>query len=136
MRLLSLCSHWEQASLGEQLEFLSYLFQNALPQCLPESLSVYGNSISGHIGTNHIISECIREQSGQVMSSRSSDEPLLNAGKGSRWETEEVELILKLRDEQGLAWFDNAKAFEEKWPGRRSQSSIQVIELNIKKKPR
>jgi hypothetical protein len=94
------------------------LFQNALPQCVPESLTIHNKSISGQIETNGIMLEC-RGQSGQVIANHSSGEPLLNAGKGSKWEVEEVELIVKLQDE-GLAWFDITKAFEEKWPGRRS----------------
>ena len=60
------------------------------------------------------------------MFNHSSDKALLNARKGSRWEIEEVNLIVELREKWGLSWSEIAKVFEEKWPGKRSKGTIQV----------
>lgn len=129
-RLPSLHSHWEQSSLEEQLEFISYLFQNALPQCIPKSPIIHDKLIFVRIETNDKMSECTKGQSGQVMPNRSSDEPLLNAGKVSKWEAEEVELIVKLRNE-GLVWLISPKLLKkngrEEGPGDRSRSSVRLI---------
>jgi len=124
MVLLTLCSYWIEASLEEQLQFLSYLFQNALPQSIPKPPSAHNSFPTlGQLGTNHIASGSLRQS--HPIPNLNPDEPLLNGGKGGRWETEELDLIRELREKHKLPWSKIAKAFDEKWLGR-SRASIQV----------
>jgi hypothetical protein len=45
--------------------------------------------------------------------------------KGKQWESEEIDLLVRLRKEQKLAWSEVAKRFAENFPGR-TGGSIQV----------
>ncbi|KAL2816402.1 hypothetical protein BDW59DRAFT_9894 [Aspergillus cavernicola] len=57
-----------------------------------------------------------------------------NSRKGKPWLPEEEELLLKLKNDQGLPWSVVVRLFSEQYPGR-SQGSIQVYwSTNIKKR--
>lgn len=107
----------------EQLQFLSWLFQGALSQCLHTSTSTDGASALGSI-------------SGDEEPSTPSVQSLPDANvldieyrstsrKGLSFSTEEDRLLVKLRKVEALTWSEVIKRFSQRFPGR-SKGSIQV----------
>ncbi|GKZ98169.1 hypothetical protein AnigIFM59636_002193, partial [Aspergillus niger] len=110
---LALRAHFLSLSNDERLQFLSWLFEGALPRCLP--------------GLDSKMSKDKDERP-----ARDVDHPSRFRGqhgtsrKGKPWSSEEVNLLLKLRRDEGRPWSEVAKLFSDRYPGR-SPGSIQVF---------
>ncbi|OQE14272.1 hypothetical protein PENFLA_c039G00714 [Penicillium flavigenum] len=96
----------------ERLQFLSWLFEGALSHCLhtPPRRDTAPTSRSQHTSQN-----AQTVDAGLTPSSR----------KGLPWCEEEGRLLVKLREEENLAWSEVTKRFGQKFTGR-SQGSMQV----------
>lgn len=95
----------------KRLQFLSWLFEGALSHCIhtPPRSDTVPTSRSQHTSMN-----------GQAI-----DAGLNSSRKGLPWCEEEVRLLVKLKEEEDLAWPEVAERFGQKFRGR-SQGSIQV----------
>lgn len=116
----ALRSHFVSVPVGERLQFLSWLFEGALASCMSDSpLTTCDDRdarATSHSSAPHMIepNRCDCRKAGG--SSR----------KGMAWSREEVDLLLKLRKEEGRPWSQIARLFSEQYPGR-SQGAIQVF---------
>ncbi|KAJ6118842.1 hypothetical protein N7471_013462 [Penicillium samsonianum] len=116
-------------SVEDRLQFLSWLFEGALTHCASAPLSAAVASPSnqcdgrtddrGHTSLNTEVTDA------QHASSR----------KGLKWSVDEDHLLMKLRDEQNLAWSEVVKQFSREFPGR-SKGSIKVYYSTTLKKRR
>jgi hypothetical protein len=107
----SLRSHFVSVSVDERLQFLSWLFEGALPRCMSES--------------DLRVPERIAQPTHYV--SQPADFTALpeTSRKGMPWSSEEIELLLRLRGEEKRAWSEVTRLFSDQFPGR-SRGSIQV----------
>ncbi|KAJ5166057.1 hypothetical protein N7492_006353 [Penicillium capsulatum] len=110
--------------IEERLQFLSWLFEGALSQCL--HVPSRSNDVSKSNDTSK--EEGITTSSAE----QSSEEARVAHGmhtcssrKGLPWLAEENRLLVQLRKEESLAWSEVFKRFDQRFPGR-SQGSIQV----------
>lgn len=123
----TLSSHFSASPVAERLQFLSWLFEGALPRCMSDLKR-----------TADIAPPTVEKEGGGLRSSRrltrsrervpaidNSDMRRLSSRKGMPWLPEEEDLLVKLRREQGLPWSVVARLFSEQYSGR-SQGSIQV----------
>lgn len=117
----------------DRLQFLSWLFEGALSHCIPTPLI-----------TDATVSRCISSQDSDVAydcDQPGSNTELVDAQhtpctrKGLRLSVEGDSLLVKLREEQNLAWSEVTKLFAQKFPGR-SKGSIQVYWSTTLKKQR
>lgn len=77
-------------------ELQTYTFLTITPS---ESPGTDSSSLRpGQPGTNHVMSECPERQSGQIVPNLNTDESLLNAAKGSKWESKEINFLQELRE--------------------------------------
>ncbi|KAL4889181.1 hypothetical protein BDV59DRAFT_121016 [Aspergillus ambiguus] len=108
-----------------RLEFLSWLFEGALPRCTFEP-----EIVASITPAKSKVATRVRKQVRWAMPPRAADS-LNNSGnlekprKGMPWSLEEEDLLLELRNTRGLPWSDVTKLFSDQYPGR-SQGSIQV----------
>ena len=120
-------------SVEDRLQFLSWLFEGALSHCasspsspgaasLPRCVSGQFDDITYECDHTSLNTELVEVQG---TSSR----------KGLPWSGEEDHLLMKLREEQKLAWSEVIKQFSRKFPGR-SKGSIQVYWSTSHKKKR
>jgi hypothetical protein len=100
----ALCSHFLLLPLDERLQFLSWLFEGALPRCMPEA------------------GPAACEDRNVQSASHSTQGP---SRKGMPWSTEEVDLLLRLRRHERRPWSEVTRLFSDQYPGR-SAGSIQV----------
>jgi hypothetical protein len=124
---VTLQSHFLTLPLEERLQFLSWLFQGALSQCMHKSQGSLGIvSIAGKGGAD-TRSECLQAPNqGTTPTLEANVEPLLHPRKGRQWTSDEIDLLVKLRKEQNLPWSEVAKRFADDFPGR-TQGAIQVL---------
>lgn len=108
----TLRAQFSALSVEERLQFLSWLFDGALSHCLhrPPRREKVSTSRSQHAGES--------AQAGEIGCTPSSR-------KGLLWSEEEICLLVKLREEENLAWSEVTEKFSQKFPGR-TQGSIQV----------
>jgi hypothetical protein len=108
----TLRAQFSAISVEERLQFLSWLFEGALSHCLhpPPRRAKVPISRSQHAGESAQAGD-----TGHTPSSR----------KGLSWSEEEARLLVKLREEENLAWSEVTERFGQKFPGR-TQGSIQV----------
>ncbi|KAF7712899.1 SANT/Myb domain-containing protein [Penicillium ucsense] len=109
----TLRAQFSALSVEERLHFLSWLFEGALSHCLhpPPRREKVSTSRSQHAGES--------AQAGEIGCAPPSR-------KGLSWSEEEIRLLVKLREEENLAWSEVTEQFSQKFPGR-TQGSIQVI---------
>ncbi|OJJ52173.1 hypothetical protein ASPSYDRAFT_165028 [Aspergillus sydowii CBS 593.65] len=110
--LSSLRSNFTSVSVDERLQFLSWLFEAALPRCISQSDSE--------------APERIAQPARHVAQSTDSAEPHGNSRKGMPYSSEERDLLLRLRGEEKRTWPEVTRMFSDQFPGR-SQGSIQVF---------
>ncbi|KAJ5288020.1 hypothetical protein N7478_003706 [Penicillium angulare] len=107
----------------ERLQFLSWLFQGALSQCLHRSTNSHDASSLGFVAGDADFS------TPSVQSSPDANavdaEPSRTSRKGLPFSAEEDRLLVKLRKEENLAWSEVVTRFSQRFPGR-SKGSIQV----------
>ncbi|KAI2735145.1 hypothetical protein DTO013E5_9486 [Penicillium roqueforti] len=108
----------------EQLQFLSWLFQGALSQCLHASSSADGASALGSISGEEETSTPPPAQPFAGANVVDIQHPG-SSRKGLPFIPEEDRLLVKLRKEDALTWSEVIKRFSRKFPGR-SKGSIQV----------
>lgn len=113
----TLCSHFTSLPLDERLQFLSWLFEGALPRCIPGTPETYGDRNMPSASQSSFAHEI--EQSRR--SRKSQREPR----KGKPWSDEEKDLLLKLRKNERRSWSEVTRLFSDRYPGR-SRGSIQV----------
>jgi hypothetical protein len=123
----TLSSHFSASPVAERLQFLSWLFEGALPRCMSDLKR-----------TTYIAPPTVEKEGGDLRSSPrltrsrerapaldNSNMPRPSSRKGMPWLPEEEDLLVKLRREQGLPWSDVVRLFSEQYSGR-TQGSIQV----------
>jgi hypothetical protein len=110
--LPTLRAQFSALPVEERVQFLSWLFEGALSHCLhlphgsdqvPNSRFQHASTAAGLVSMGH--APCSR--------------------KGLSWSNEETDLLVKLREEESLAWSEVTEQFGRKFPGR-SQGSLQV----------
>ncbi|KAL4777943.1 hypothetical protein BJX76DRAFT_344546 [Aspergillus varians] len=113
-------SYFVSVPVDKHLQFLSWLFKGALASCMSDcSLATCDDRdarATSHSSAPHVIkpNQCgCREAGGSLR-------------KGMAWSREEMDLLLKLRKEEGRPWSQVARTFLEQYPGR-SQGAIQVF---------
>ncbi|KAJ5267206.1 hypothetical protein N7478_010014 [Penicillium angulare] len=107
----------------EQLQFLSWLFQGALSQCLHRSTNSHDASSLGFVAGDADFSTASVQS---LPDANAVDaEPSRTSRKGLPFSAEEDRLLVKLRKEENLAWSEVVTRFSQKFPGR-SKGSIQV----------
>lgn len=107
----------------EQLQFLSWLFQGALSQCLHASSSADSESALGSISVEEVTSTPPPVQPFAGANVVDIQHP--GSRKGLTFLPEEDRLLVKFRKEDALTWSEVTKRFSRKFPGR-SKGSIQV----------
>lgn len=105
----------------EQLQFLSWLFQGALSQCLHTSTSTDGASALGFIGEGPSTPPVQLLPDANLV----DIEHPSTTRKGLSSSAEEDRLLGKLRQEENLTWSEVIERFSQRFPGR-SKGSIQV----------
>jgi hypothetical protein len=108
----SLRSHFTSVSIDERLQFLSWLFEGALPRCMSES--------------DLRVSERIAQPTRYVSQPADSTALPEISRKGMPWSSEEKDLLLRLRKDEKRPWSDVIGLFSDQFPGR-SPGSIQVF---------
>lgn len=112
----TLRSHFVSLPLDEHLQFLSWLFEGALPRCMSDSSPTRE---AGRSNPPHKIEQ---------------NQPEGSSRKGMPWSSEEVDLLLKLRKDESRPWSEVTRLFWEQYPGR-SSGAIQVFwSMNLNKK--
>ena len=130
---LAVRAQFSALPVEDRLEFLSWLFESALPRC-----------ISTPSSRDTTVSRYIANQDSDI--TYDCDQPSPNiepvdaqhtscTRKGLPWSVEERSLLVKLREEQNLAWSEVTRQFAQKFAGR-SQGSIQVYWSTTLKKER
>jgi hypothetical protein len=94
----------------ERLEFLSWLFEGALSQCLYMPSGSNDASASKGISRDEGISTSSAEQS-SVVAKVVHGKHTYSSRKGLRWSAEENRLLVQLRKEESLAWSEVIKRF-------------------------
>lgn len=101
---LTLRSHFLTSSVDERLQFLSWLFEGALPRCISGSPSALNlSSRTENIGRNEV--QLVRYQRQPHKAAQTLDgnnDPLVHSRKGMPWSVEEAGLLMELRKEQNL----------------------------------
>lgn len=121
----SLCFQFLSLPMNARLEFLSWLFEGALPRCTFEP------EISASIAPVRRTDDTqVRKQVCWAMPQGAADSvddssTLKKSQKGMPWSRQEEDLLVELRITRGLPWSDMTKLFSDQYPGR-SQGSIQV----------
>ncbi|OOQ83690.1 hypothetical protein PEBR_33475 [Penicillium brasilianum] len=107
----TLRAQFSALSVEERLQFLSWLFEGALSHCFhwPPRREKISKSRSQHAGE----------------SAQAQEIGCTPPRKGLSWSEEEIRLLVKLREEENLAWSEVFKQFSQKFPGR-TKGSIQV----------
>jgi hypothetical protein len=102
----ALRSHFLSLCLNDRLQFLSWLFEGALPRCNSESLLTARGDAQATI-------RCSRPLQGVVQDPGTSRDARGSSRKCMPWSTEEVDLLLKLRKDEGWPWTHVARLFSE-----------------------
>lgn len=113
-------SHFLSLPLGDRLQFLSWLFEGAVPRCMSDSSPAACEDgcvlETDRLSPPHEIEQIRRDCQEDRGSSR----------RGMPWSTEEADLLLKLRKVENRPWSEVARLFSEQYPGR-SAGAIQVF---------
>ncbi|EED11971.1 conserved hypothetical protein [Talaromyces stipitatus ATCC 10500] len=119
----TLCSYFLTAPVDDRLEFLSWLFDGALSQCM----SGFPTTPTSSLNKARIKGTGRRgRQTRQLVPTASESVPSSAKGrKGMSWEPEEIDLLVQLRRVEKLPWSDVVKRLTERFPGR-TAGSIQT----------
>ena len=115
----TLCSHFMSAPLDDHLQFLSWLFKGALPQCMSSS------SLTASGERDALATGCSSTSHGIEQNRRGCRKARGGSRKNMPWSMEEASLLLKLRKEESQSWSEVARLFLERYPGR-TLGAIQV----------
>ncbi|KAJ5737250.1 uncharacterized protein N7483_002375 [Penicillium malachiteum] len=107
-----------------RLQFLSWLFEGALSQCLQMHSSTNDASASACVSGQDEVSTPRSEHS-TMSAGIAGAKCARSSRKGLKWSAEEDRLLVKLREEEKLAWPEVTKRFGRVFPGRK-QGSLQV----------
>lgn len=121
----SLRFHFLSLPTTARLEFLSWLFEGALPRCTfdPDiAASVTPSTKKVNTGVRKQVRWATPQGNAGILDGNGSFE---NSRKGIPWLPEEESLLLELRNTRRLPWSDVTRLFSDQYPGR-SQGSIQV----------
>ncbi|EKV06385.1 hypothetical protein PDIG_70080 [Penicillium digitatum PHI26] len=116
--------HFSSLPVEEQLQFLSWLFQGALSQCLHVSSSADSTSALDSVSGEEETSTPPPTQPFEGANGVDIQRPG-SSRKGQPFLPEEDRPLVKLRKEDALTWSEVIKRFSRKFPGR-SNGSIQV----------
>ncbi|KAJ5263959.1 hypothetical protein N7478_011564 [Penicillium angulare] len=108
----------------ERLQFLSWLFEGALSQCLHMPTRPNSASASKDVEREEGFAVSSADQS-SVGDGIVHGKPPCPSRKGLRWSVEEKRLLMQLREEESLSWSEVINKFLQRFPGR-SEGSIQV----------
>ncbi|KAH1826142.1 hypothetical protein KXX43_008390, partial [Aspergillus fumigatus] len=119
----SLRFHFLSLPTNARLEFLSWLFEGALPRCTfePEISSSIAPS-KGADGAR--VRKQVRWATPQAADSVDNSNTRENSRKGMPWLPEEEDLLMDLKNTRGLPWSEVIKLLSDQYPGR-SPGSIQ-----------
>ncbi|KAJ5111740.1 hypothetical protein NUU61_001370 [Penicillium alfredii] len=127
-------SQFMAMSVEGRLQFLSWLFEGALSHCV--SVSPSTNAASSIGCSPYIDTEMACDRDHPNLGAEIADvQNAPSTRKGLLWSEEEGRLLVKLRDEQKLAWSELTEHFTREFPGR-SKGSIQVYWSTKLKKER
>ncbi|OQD96473.1 hypothetical protein PENVUL_c092G07715 [Penicillium vulpinum] len=118
-------------SVEDRLQFLSWLFKSAISHHISTRANTDAASVSRSIPSQDVSISCDYPSSNTEL----VDVQPTPTRKGLPWSVEESHLLVKLREEQNLAWSEMTKLFAQKFPGR-SKGSIQVYWSTTLKKQR
>ncbi|GMG38900.1 unnamed protein product [Aspergillus oryzae] len=118
--LTSLRSHFLCLPLNERLQFLSWLFEGALPRCMLDTGPTTCEDRDAQSTSRSIPQHEIEQPQ------RNCGEAQGSSRKGMPWSPEEAGLLLKLRRDERRPWSEVTRLFSDRYPGR-SPGSIQVF---------
>ncbi|KAI2735037.1 hypothetical protein DTO013F2_10185 [Penicillium roqueforti] len=120
----SLRFHFLSLPTNALLEFLSWLFEGALPQCTFEpEISSSIAPLKTSDGTR--VRKQVRWATRHVADSVDNSKTPEKSRKGMPWLPEEEDLLIDLKNTRGLPWSEVIKLLSDQYPGR-SPGSIQV----------
>ncbi|KAL4861670.1 hypothetical protein BDV12DRAFT_179919 [Aspergillus spectabilis] len=116
---ISLKSHFLSLPLEERLQFLSWLFEGALPRCMPDPTrtTCEDRTVWSEVQSTSTI------ESSQTQCD--SCELRESSRKGRSWSKEEMDLLERLRMKEKRPWSEVVRIFSDQYPGR-TPTSIQV----------
>lgn len=121
----SLRFHFLSLPTNARLEFLSWLFEGALPRCTFEP-EISASIAPAKTTDDTRVRKQVRWATPQgAADSVDNSSTLKKSRKGMPWLPEEEDLLIELRDTRRLLWSEVTKLFSDQYPGR-SQGSIQV----------
>ncbi|KAA8652807.1 uncharacterized protein ATNIH1004_001712 [Aspergillus tanneri] len=106
-------------SVEDRLQFLSWLFEGALSHCISTSLDM--NTASTFSSSPDLDTPIAYDLGCDYQTLITQPVHTHNAHptrKGRPWSVEEDRLLVKLREEQNLAWSEVARRFAQTFPGR------------------
>ncbi|KAB8256813.1 hypothetical protein BDV32DRAFT_90643 [Aspergillus pseudonomiae] len=112
-------SHFLSLPLDERLQFLSWLFEGALPRCMSDYSLTVSEQEDARAASHSTLPDVIEQ------APRGSMEVIENSRKGIKWSPEEDTLLLKLKKYEKRSWKEIERLFSEEYPGR-SLGAIQV----------
>ncbi|CEL10095.1 hypothetical protein ASPCAL13222 [Aspergillus calidoustus] len=115
----ALRSQFTSLPLDDRLQFLSWLFEGALSHCMSDTSQTACEELKARESRRSSPRSEIDQSRSVCKSVRKSSR------KGMPWSTEEVDLLVKLRKNEGRSWSDVTRVFSKQYPGR-SQGAIQV----------
>lgn len=111
----TLCSNFLSLPIEDRLQFLSWLFEDALSRCISDCERNPNVPLSNEAQ--------VPNQNGSHGTAKKPDERI--SRKRMPWSPEEKNLLVQLRREQQLTWSRVTRLFSEQFGGR-SLGSIQV----------
>ena len=124
----TLCSSFQSLPMEDRLQFLSWLFEGALPRCMPDCKMTTDGPTLDEIRVSDQNNPCHGTAKKLGKSSRGRH----NFRKRTPWSLEEKNLLMQLKKDQKLSWSDVTRIFSEQFEGR-SSGSIQVYWYNFLK---
>jgi hypothetical protein len=115
----ALRSQFTSLPLDDRLQFLSWLFEGALSHCMSDTSQTACEELKARESRRSSPRPAIDQSRSVCKSVRKSSR------KGMPWSTEEVDLLVKLRKDEGRSWSDVTRVLSKQYPGR-SQGAIQV----------
>lgn len=124
----ALCSSFQSLPMEDRLQFLSWLFEGALPRCMPDCKLTTDGPLLDEIQA----SDQNKSRHGTTKKLGKSNRGRHNFRKHMPWSPEEKNLLVQLKREQRLSWSDVTRIFSERFEGR-SSGSIQVYWYTVLK---
>ena len=124
----ALQSHFMSLPLDDRLQFLSWLFKDALSCCMSDTLLPACEGREARATCRSSPQHEMEQNPGACRKDQRSSR------KRMPWSTEEADLLLRLRREEKRPWAEVTRLFLEEFPGR-SPGAIQVYwSTNLSKK--